>query len=49
MFVSATCWDRRNRKDLIESATPCHETQVADLTMGLNPVHMSNLAVKSED
>ena len=25
-FFSAKRWDRRNRADLIESATPCHDT-----------------------
>ena len=27
-FFSAKRWDRRNRADLIESATPCHHAQV---------------------
>ena len=28
MFFSAKRWDHRNRADLIESATPCHDAQV---------------------
>ena len=27
-FFSAKRWDRRNRADLIESATPCHQEQI---------------------
>ena len=27
-FFSAKRWGRRNRADLIESATPCHDAQV---------------------
>ena len=27
-FFSTKRWDRRNRVDLIESATPCHDAQV---------------------
>ena len=30
-FFSAKRWDRRNRADLIESATPCHDAQVMGL------------------
>ena len=26
-FFSAKRWDRRNRADLIESATPCHDAE----------------------
>ena len=25
VFFSAKCWDHRNRADLVESATPCHD------------------------
>ena len=31
-FFSAKRWDRRNRADLIESATPCHDAQVVGST-----------------
>ena len=28
---SAKRWDRRNREDLIESATPCHDARMVEL------------------
>ena len=31
-FFSAKGWDRRNRADLIESATPCHDALVVGPT-----------------
>ena len=33
-FFSAKRWDRRNRADLIDSATPCHDAQVVGLSTG---------------
>ena len=30
-FFSAKRWDRINKADLIESATPCHDAQVVGL------------------
>ena len=36
-FLSAKRWDRRNRADLIESATPCHDAQVVGALLGLEP------------
>ena len=41
-FFSAKRWDHRNRADLIESATPCHDAQV------VGP-HPTILAAMSED
>ena len=37
VFFSAKRWDRRNRADLIESATPCHDAQVVGLYRDSNP------------
>ena len=48
-FFSAKRWDRRNRADLIEFATPCHDAQVAGPYQDLNPLHMTVLAAMSED
>ena len=48
-FFSAKRWDRRNRADLIESATPCHDAQVAGLYWNSNPLHLTVLAAMSED
>ena len=46
---SAKRWDRRNRADLIESATPCHDAQVVGSYRGSNPLRLTVLASKSED
>ena len=46
---SAKRWDRRNRADLIESATPCHAAQVVGSYRGSNPVYLIVLTSKSED
>ena len=46
---SAKRWDRRNRADLIESATPCHDAQVMGSYRGSNPLRLTVLASKSED
>ena len=35
-FFSAKHWDRKNRADLIESATPCHDAQV------VGPYHITS-------
>ena len=43
-FFSAKRWDRRNRADLIESATPCHDAQVVGLYRGSNPLRLTILA-----
>ena len=48
-FFSAKRWDRRNRADLIESATPCHDAQVAGLYWNSNPLRLTVLAAMSED
>ena len=48
-FFSAKRWDRRNRADLIESATPCHDAQVVGLYQGLNPLRLTILTAMSED
>ena len=46
---SAKRWDRRNRADLIESATPCHDAQVMGSYRGSNTLRLTVLAPKSED
>ena len=48
-FFSAKRWDRRNRVDLIESATPCHDAQVVGPYRDSNPLHLTVLAAMSED
>ena len=48
-FFSAKRWDRRNRADLIESATPCHDAQVMGLYRDSNPLRLTVLAAMSED
>ena len=49
-FFSAKCWDRRNRADLIESATPCHDAQVVGPYRDSNPLlRLTVLAAMSED
>ena len=48
-FFSAKPWDRRNRADLIESATPCHDAQVVGLYRDSNPLRLTILAAMSED
>ena len=46
---SAKRWDRRNRADLIDSATACHDAQVVGSYRGSNPLHLTVLTSKSED
>ena len=48
-FFSAKRWDRRNRVDLIESATPCHDAQVVGPYQDSNPLRLTVLAAMSED
>ena len=48
-FFSAKRWDRRNRADLIESATPCHDAQVVGPYWDSNPLRLTILAAMSED
>ena len=48
-FFSAKRWDRRNRADLIESATPCHDAQVVGPYRDSNPLRLTILAAISED
>ena len=48
-FFSAKRWDRRNRADLIESATPCHDAQVVELYRDSNLLRLTILAAMSED
>ena len=47
--LSAKRWDRRNRADLIESATPCHEAQMVSPYQVSNTLRLIVLASKSED
>ena len=42
-FFNAKRWDRRNRADLIESATPCHDTNVLGSYQLSNPHHLTVL------
>ena len=48
-FFSAKRWDRRNRENLIESATPCHDARVVGLYRDSNPLRLTILAAMSED
>ena len=48
-FFSARRWDRRNRADLIESATPYHDAQVVGIYRDSNPLRLTILAAMSED
>ena len=48
-FFSAKRWDRRNRADLIESATPCHDARVVGPYRDSNPLRLTVLAAMSED
>ena len=41
-FFSAKHWDRRNRADLIESATPCHDAQVVGPYRDSNPLRLTH-------
>ena len=46
---SAKRWDRRSSKALIESATLCHDAQVAGPYWVSNPLRLTVLTAKSED
>ena len=48
-FFGAKHWDRRNRADLIESATPCHDAQVVGPYRDSNPLRLIVLAAMLED
>ena len=48
-FFSAKLWDRRNRANMIESATPCHDAQVVGSCRVSNPLRLTVVASKSED
>ena len=48
-FFSAKHWDRRNRADLIESVTPCHDAQVVGPYRDSKPLRLTILAAMSED
>ena len=48
-FFSAKRWDRRNRADLIESATPCHDALAVGSYRDSNPLRLTVLAAMSED
>ena len=39
---------QKSREDLIKSTTPCRDAQGAGLYLGLDPVHLTVLAAKSE-
>ena len=41
--------DHRNRADLIESVTPCHDAQVVGPYRGANPHRLTVLTSMSED
>ena len=48
-FFSTKRWDCRNRADLIESATPCHDAQVVGPYRDSNALRLTVLAAMSED
>ena len=48
-FFSAKRWDRRNKADLIDSATPCHDPHVVGPYRDSNPLRLTILAAMSED
>ena len=45
-FFSAKGWDRRNRGNLIESTTPCHDAQVVGPYRVSNPLRLTALTSK---
>ena len=47
--LSSKRWNRRNRADLIESATPCHDAQVVRAYRDSNLLRLTVLAAMSED
>ena len=48
-FFNTKGWDRRNRADLIESATPGHDAHLMGSYRVSNPLRLIVLAAKSED
>ena len=48
-FFSAKRWNRRNRADLIEPTTPCHDAQVVGPYRDSIALPLSVLAAMSED
>ena len=48
-FFSAKRWDHRYRADLIESATPCRDTQVVGPCRDSNLLRLTVLDAMSED
>ena len=49
MVFNAKHWERRNRADLIEYATPCNDAQVARPYRVSNRLRLTVLASESED
>ena len=47
-FQRQSRWDRRNRLNLIESATPCHDAQVVGSYRVSNPLRLIVLAAMSD-
>ena len=43
-FFSAKRWDRRNRTDLIESPTPCHDAHVVGPFRNSNPLRLTAMS-----
>ena len=48
-FFSAKRWDRRNRADLIDSVTLCHDARVVGPYRDSIPLRLTVLAAMSED
>ena len=46
MFSRVKRWDRRNRADLIESATPCHDAQVVGPGIEPTPPDCSGFRIR---
>ena len=49
VVFSAKCQDCRNRAELIESMTPCHDAQMVGSFQVWSPHHLTILAAKSEN
>ena len=49
VVFSAKRWNRRNRADLIESASPCDDAQLMGSYRGSSPLHLTTLTSLSED
>ena len=48
-FLGFSAEDRRRRISLIKSTTPCDDTEVAGLYLGLDTVYLTVLPAESED